>query len=153
MNPALRLGIILLLTAAPCVLAASSADTRGIEAEISRLDASRVDALLKGDLKALEQLYSDDLIYIHAAGRIDSKKQYLAMLAAGNLTYASLRYDPPARVVVAGRDTAVVTGRATIEAKSKSGQITKRVLTTTTVYVRSPAGWQVVSYQGTPVQP
>jgi uncharacterized protein (TIGR02246 family) len=153
MHPILRLCLILAFTAAHHALAAPAADTRAIEAEISQLDATRVAALLKGDLPALERLYSDDLVYIHAAGRVDSKKQYLAMLAAGNLTYASLRYDPPARVVVAGRDTAVVTGRATIEARSKSGQITKRVLTTTTVYVRTPGGWQVVSYQGTPIQP
>jgi ketosteroid isomerase-like protein len=84
---------------------------------------------------------------------VDSKQQYLASLAARNLTYVSLRYEPPAVVRVMGRDTAVVAGRATIEAKNKAGQVTKRVLTTTTVYVRSADGWQVVSYQGTPVQP
>ena len=153
MNAVLRLFSILVFTAAHHAAAAPSADTRGIEAEISRLDATRVEALLKGDVKALERLYSDDLVYIHSAGRVDSKQQYLAMLSAGNLTYVALRYDPPARVLVAGRDTAVVTGRATIEARNNAGQITKRVLTTTTVYVRSSGGWQVVSYQGTPVQP
>jgi hypothetical protein len=41
----------------------------------------------------------------------------------------------------------------TAETKNKAGQATKRVLTTTTVYVRSAAGWRVVSYQATPVQP
>ena len=52
-----------------------------------------------------------------------------------------------------GPDTATVTGRASIEVKNKAGQVTKRVLTTTTVYVRQAAGWRVVSYQGTPVSP
>lgn len=153
MKPLLRFVFILAFIAARHAAAAPSDDARGLETEIARLDAGRVEALLKGDLKALEQLFSDNLVYIHAAGKIDSKKGYLAMLASGSLTYASLRYDPPARVVVTGRDTAVVTGRATIEAKNKAGQITKRVLTTTTVYARTSAGWQVVSYQGTPVQP
>ena len=152
MNALHRLGFILVVTAT-IHAATPSADTRSIEAEVSRLDASRVDALLKGDLKTLEQLYSDDLTYVHSGGRIDSKPQYLAMLAAGNLIYVSQRYEPPAQVRVVGRDTAIVTGQVTIETKNKAGQVTKRVLTTTTVYVKSPAGWKVVSYQGTPVQP
>ncbi len=139
-------------TAAVHAASPSTSDKRNIEAEVTRVDASRVDALLKGDLKALEELFSDDMVYIHAAGRIDSKQPYLAMLAAGNLTYVSLRYDPPARVVAVGPDTALVTGRATIDAKNKAGQVTTRILTTTTVYVRKPTGWKVVSYQGTPTQ-
>jgi len=139
-------------TAALYAASPSAAEKQKIEAEVTRVDASRVDALLKGDLKALEALFSDDMVYIHAAGRIDSKQPYLAMLAAGNLTYVSLRYDPPASVVAVGPDTALVTGRATIDAKNKAGQVTTRILTTTTVYVRKPAGWKVVSYQGTPAQ-
>jgi ketosteroid isomerase-like protein len=152
MNTLLRLGFLFVFTAALHAVAAPSSDTRSIEAEVARLDAARVEALLKSDWKALERLFSENLVYIHANGRVDSKQPYMASLVAGNLTYVSLSYDPPARVVVTGRDTAVVTGRATIEVKNKAGQLTKRVLTTTTVYVRSPAGWQVVSYQGTPVQ-
>lgn len=147
-----RLVFVSVFTACLC-FAAPAADTADIAAEIKRLDSQRVEALLKNDVKALEKLFSDELVYIHSAGRIDSKQPYLASLATGNLTYVSLTYDPPARVTVVGRDTAIVTGRAIIEVKSKSGQITKRVLTTTTVYARQRAGWQVVSYQGTPVQP
>ncbi len=147
-------GLVSLFAFTAAVHAASppASDKRNIEAEVTRVDASRVDALLKGDLKALKELFSDDMVYIHAAGRIDSKQPYLAMLAAGNLTYVSLRYDPSARVVAVGPDTALVTGRATIDAKNKAGQVTTRILTTTTVYVRKPTGWKVVSYQGTPAQ-
>ena len=139
--------------AACLILSARAAATQDIEAEIKRLDAVRIEALLKNDVKTLEKLFADELVYIHSAGRIDSKQPYLASLASGSLTYVSLSYDPPARVTVVGRDTALVTGRATIEVKNKAGQATKRVLTTTTVYARQGAGWQVVSYQGTPVQP
>ncbi len=149
----LRSLVFVFVLAASLCSPAISAEKEHIVAEITRLDARRVDALLKNDVKTLEQLFSDDLVYIHSAGRIDSKQPYLASLTTGNLTYVSLTYDPPARVSVVGRDTALVTGRATIEIKNKAGQLTKRVLTTTTVYVRRGAGWQIVSYQGTPVQP
>ena len=153
MKTTIRLVLLLAFTTAPGVAAARAADSRALEAEIRQLDAGRVEALLKNDLKALEQLFAEDMVYVHSAGKIDSKKPYLASLAAGNLTYLSIRYDPAPGVLVAGRETAVVTGRATIEFKTKAGQLNQRVLTTTTVYARGVAGWKVVSYQATPNQP
>jgi uncharacterized protein (TIGR02246 family) len=153
MNARLRLGFLLALAVVTHAAAAPVPDAKRIEAEVARVDAARIEALLKHDMKALEQLFSDNLFYVHSGGRVDSKQQYLASLAAGNLTYVSLHYDPPAVVRAMSRDTVVATGRANIEAKNKAGQVTKRVLTTTTVYVRSADTWQVVSYQGTPVQP
>ena len=152
MSRALRFTLLFVLATLNALAAApSTAEARAIETEVLKLDRQRVEALLKGDLKTLERLYSDQLVYIHSAGKIDSKPPYLASLASGNLTYVSLTYDPAPRVTVAGRDTALVTGKATIEVKNKAGQLTKRVLTTTTVYVRGSNGWQIVSYQGTPV--
>lgn len=129
------------------VLFASSAPDP--EGQVRRVDAARVQSLLQGDVAALERLFADELVYIHANGRVDTKAGYLAMLKGGTLTYVSLTYDPPVQIRVV-RDTAVVTGRASIEAKSKAGQLTKRILTTTTVYVRDGGEWRVVSYQGTP---
>jgi ketosteroid isomerase-like protein len=152
MNTLPRLLLILLFTTAYPAIAAS-ADQRGIEAEVSRLDTRRIDALVNADMKALDEIFSDDLVYVHSGGKIDSKKPYLALLSSGSLDYVSQRYDPPARVVVAGPETAFVTGRVAIELKSKTGQITKRVLTTTTVYARTAAGWKAILYQSTPVQP
>ena len=151
MNALLRLALVF-LCAAPVIAAPASADRKKIEQEALRVDDMRVNALLKGDLQALEKIYSDDLVYVHSAGRVDSKRQYLASLAAGNLTYVSLRYDPAPRVTVAGPDTAIVSGKANIEAKNKAGQVTKRILTTITVYVRAGSTWQAISYQGTPTQ-
>jgi ketosteroid isomerase-like protein len=153
MNTLLRLIYVSVFTATHFGFAASAVDRGSIEAEILRLDTRRIEALVKADMKALDEIYSDDLIYVHSAGKIDSKQPYLALLTSGSLNYVSQRYDPPARVVVAGPDTAFVTGRVTIELKSRTDQITKRVLTTTTVYARGAAGWKAILYQSTPVQP
>jgi ketosteroid isomerase-like protein len=154
MNVLLRLAIVVGFSAlglSAALAAAAPVDSAAIEKEILRLDAARIEALLKNDVPALERLYADHLSYIHSNGRIDTKKGYLASLSGGNLSYVALRYDPAPRVTVAGRDTAFVTGKAHIDVKYKTGQLTQRVLTTTTVYVRAASGWQVVSYQGTPV--
>jgi ketosteroid isomerase-like protein len=133
------------------IFVARAADTSDVEKEVLQLDATRIGALLKGDVKALDQLFSDGMVYIHSNGKIDTKQGYLTLLTSGSLTYVSLRYDPPQRAKAAGSDTVIVTGKAMIEAKNKAGQVTPRVLTTTTVYVRTATGWQVVSYQATPV--
>lgn len=147
MAPTLRALFIVIFTLGAGLL--SRATDNQIESEIQRLDAARVSALLQGDVPALERLFADPLVYIHANGRIDTKAGYLAILKSGDLAYVSLRYDPPVQLRIVG-DTAIATGRAHIEAKNKNGQVTKRVLTTTTVYARTTAGWKVVSYQGTP---
>ncbi len=148
------LGLALLFTLmVPAFAAAPLSEARSIETEILRLDTARIDAILKSDLKALERLFSDDMVYIHSNGRIDTKKGYLTTLASGNLNYVTLRYDGASRVALAGPDTAIVTGKANIETKNRAGQATQRVLTTTTVYVRAGPDWRVASYQGTPIQP
>lgn len=152
MNALLRL-VFVFAFALSGYAAAPSDETRSIQAEILRLESVRMDALLKGDWPALDRLYAEEMIYVHSGGRIDTKKGYMGMLAGGNLTYASLRYDAPQRIVVVGRDTAIASGTASIETRNKTGQLTKRVLATTTVYARSGATWHIVSYQGTPVQP
>ena len=149
----LRTLILFIFGIAAVFAAASSEDTRAVQAEILRLENERIAALLKGDVNTLARLYADELVYVHAAGRIDTKQGYLAGLTGGGLTYVTLNYDPAPRVLVFGRDTAIASGRANIETKNKAGQVTKRVLTTTTVYARVGASWQIVSYQGTPVQP
>lgn len=151
MNHFRRLFLMLVWSGATLAVAVA-ADSSATEAEILKLDASRVEALLKGDVAALERLFADGMIYIHANGRIDTKQGYFTMLKGGNLNYVGLRYDPAPRVVVTG-DTALVTGKATIDVKNKVGAVTQRVLTTTTVYARVGSNWQAVSYQGTPVQP
>jgi ketosteroid isomerase-like protein len=147
-----RLVFGLIITAA-LHAATAPAEFRAIEAEISALDARRIEALINADTKALEMIFSDELVYVHSGGKIDAKQPYLALLTSGNLDYVSQQYDPPARVVVANANSAFVTGRVTVELKSKTGQITKRVLATTTVYARAASGWKAVLYQATPVQP
>lgn len=151
MNSFLRLAFVLVIIPAGLAAAAPAFDADRVRAEIVRLDAGRFEALVKGDVPALEKLYADDLVYIHANGRIDSKKPFLATLTGGT-TYVSLQYDAPPKIIVAGPDVGIVTGKANIAVKNKAGQVTKRALTTTTVYVRTAAGWRVVSYQGTPAQ-
>lgn len=146
MTSLLRFVALSLLIQSTALFAA--ADKSG-EADVRRIDGARVKAVLAADVDSLERLFADNMVYVHSNGRIDTKSGYLATLRSGALVYVSLQYDPAPQILVEG-STAVATGRATIEVKSKTGQVTKRVLTTTTVYARSGNTWKVVSYQATP---
>jgi ketosteroid isomerase-like protein len=50
--------------------------------QISALEARRYQAMTDGDLGALEELFSPDLVYTHSDASSDSKKSYLAKLAS-----------------------------------------------------------------------
>jgi len=121
-------------------------DTR--EAEVRAAEEARRIAMLQGDVGTLDRLLSDGLIYIHASGARDSKASWLARLAAGTLRYETLEFANPGVTVV--NDTALVCAHmnAAVLRAGQPGQIACQYLA---VWVRQPAGWQVVSVQGTPL--
>jgi hypothetical protein len=87
---------------------------------------------------------------VHASGRVDTKDQYLARLAAGELRYVKLDYDEAPQVRALGNDGAVVNARISLTSQGKSGPPNPRILTTMSVYSRRNGSWQLVAYQGTP---
>jgi ketosteroid isomerase-like protein len=80
-----------------------------MEAEIKALERERVQAMLAGDVAALDALISDGLVYLHSSGGRDSKASYLAQLRDGTIRYQRIA-EPDPEVRLAG-DTAVVFGR------------------------------------------
>lgn len=50
--------------------------------EIERLEDRRVQALSSGDIAALGELISEDLVHIHGTGRVEGKRAYLAGVAS-----------------------------------------------------------------------
>jgi hypothetical protein len=57
-------------------------------------DQQRVDALLANDTEALDALFTDDLIYLHSTGIIDSKQSYLDGLRQGKSKYVKVDNQP-----------------------------------------------------------
>ena len=133
------------------VITLDAAKARDDASVVLQLDATRLKALVNSDLAALGRLFADDLVYIHASGRVQTKDEYLALLASGDLQYLSLRYDRPPQVRTFGSATVLVTGRLQVEAKTKTGTPNRRVIVAIAVYVRREATWQLLSYQGTSV--
>ena len=83
--------------------------------EILALEDKRYAVMCGGDFAALEAMLHDELLYTHSSGLTDTKATWLASLRSGKTKYKSAACgDRKVRLV---GDTALVTGRAAIEAE------------------------------------
>src|SRR3954453_702410 len=76
----------------------------------------RYQAMLDGDLDALDQLCADALSSTHSNGARDSKAEYFSKLRGRYCAYH--RIDPPVERVERSGDAAVVVGRMTADLDS-----------------------------------
>ena len=54
-------------------------------------EQARTAALEHSDVTTLERIMADDVTYIHASGKVDTKKSYLEAIRSGQLRYISWR--------------------------------------------------------------
>jgi hypothetical protein len=115
-------------------------------------EEQRRQAMLGGDIAALEALLSEGLVYVHSTGGRDTKTTYLDKLASGSLKYLSLSFDD---LQVHGEGPVqVVTGRMSAEVSMQGQSKTIRSLFLTVWMPQLGAGGQPVmrmlAYQGAP---
>src|SRR5262249_40889130 len=107
--------------------------------EILALEDKRYAAMCSGDFAALEAMLHDELLYTHSSG--------LTSLRLGKTKYKSAACSDR-KVRLAG-DTALVTGRAAIEAEI-NGQPRSLRLVFLNAWTRTPKGWKFIAWQSTP---
>ncbi len=119
---------------------------------VLKAEERRRQALLAGDLNALDDLLSPALVYIHSSGGQDSKTSYLEHMRSGSLQYQSMSFQDlkahPASYCC------IVTGRmlADVTRQGKPLSIRSQFMT---VWAPAPGTadqpvWQLQAYQGTP---
>jgi ketosteroid isomerase-like protein len=113
---------------------------------VQAAELARFKAQTGGDLKALEALLGDDLVYTHSSAAVDSKATYVESMRSGALKYTSI--EPRDLQVRVFGTTAIITGAAHITAVSK-GQPVDNQLRYTDVWVLRDGRWQMVSWQST----
>jgi len=127
----------------------STAKAGDIE-DVRAADVRRISALINGDAKTLEAVLADDLSYGHSDGRVQTKRELLAALAAGTVTYRS--YDGPVPTARIHENTAWLSGVAELEAVA-SGVTVKLRLRYLAVYTKQGADWRLRAYQSTRAEP
>jgi ketosteroid isomerase-like protein len=132
----LFLSVVLLLLS----LSASAQESSG--QDILKIEEQWTQALLKADADYLERLYTDDIVYTHTNGMVNTKAEFLASLKAGKAKYLSLERSE-LKVRNYG-DTAIVTFRALIKVNAVT--LPSQIIH---VFVRQNGEWRMAAYQST----
>jgi ketosteroid isomerase-like protein len=56
-----------------------------LNAEVLKFDSARREAMLAGDVDALDRLLADDAVWIHASSNIDTKASFIEGIRTGRL--------------------------------------------------------------------
>jgi ketosteroid isomerase-like protein len=124
---------------------ATSADAK----EVLAVEEARTAALDHSDVAALEQIMADDVTYIHASGKVDTKKTYLDAIRSGQLHYISWQAKN-LNVRVVG-NAAVIDGEYAVRVTDSRVQSAPFDLSIfiLTVYERRNGHWQQIAWQST----
>ena len=121
-----------------------------VEQELMQLEKDGAAAAVKGDTTFLDRHTAANYIGTDPGGEVEDRAKMMANAKAGNPKFETLDLDDMS-VRMAGKDTAVVTGRATIKGKLTSGMDISGQYRFTDVWVRRAGRWQLMAWQATKV--
>lgn len=145
--------VLALLALMSCGYAAAqtgSSDKKDV-AEILKLEELRNQAVLHGDVAALDQMTSDDYTFITLRGEMRTKQEILNGFKSESFHYDS-REISDLKVRVYGSNTAVVTGRS-MQKGTENGKDYSGDYLFTRVYVKQNGRWLTVALQATLIRP
>ena len=118
------------------------------EKDILALEEERFAAMIARDFPRLQLLVHDELMYTHSSGVVDGKATWLDAMKSGRVKYKKAQCTE--RKVRMYGDTALITGRAQIEAEI-GGQPKTLKLLFLNAWTKTPQGWKFVAWQSTPM--
>ena len=136
----MRLFLVLLLTALTCL----AQD----KASILALDKQWSDAIVKGDTATLDKLLSDDLVYAHATGIVDTKASYLAKIKERRQVYKSFEQHKP--TVNIYKDSAVTFSYVRVTGTNQAGIFDDKVMLIH-FWVKQNNSWRLAAHQTTKI--
>jgi ketosteroid isomerase-like protein len=110
------------------------------------LDKQRMTAMAEKDLRTLNDIIADDLIYTHSSARLDTKQSLIGNMEAGSTVYTSV-VPSDVKAIDLG-DTVVLTGSCKISVTS-GGKPNSFGVRFTDVYANKGGKWQMVAWQST----
>src|SRR5215469_5101032 len=130
-------------------LLAAQPETNLAAHDVMAAEKARIGALERSDIATLSQIMADDVTYVHASGKVDSKSSYLEAIRSGKLHYISwTAKNLRVRMIGTG---AAIDGEYAVRVKDSRVQpepfdITIFILT---VYERRNGRWQQIAWQST----
>lgn len=119
-----------------------------MEVELARIEQQLARAWVMGDRAVLDRIIADDWMTTDLTGRLQTKREIMAMMFAATATPIAAMTIDDVDVRLLGNDVAVVTGRTVARGSGSSVEI---VLRFTDVFVMREGRWQVVASHGTQI--
>ena len=118
------------------------------KAAILALDKQWSDAIVKSDTATLEKLLTDDLVYAHATGIIDTKKSYIAKIKERRQVYKSFEQHNP--VVNVYKDSAVTFSHVRVTGTNQAGAFDDKIMLIH-FWVKQNNAWRLAGHQTTKI--
>lgn len=142
--------VIAVLAAGESLRAMPRAEKHEGRHQIERLEEAWRNAILRGNISAMDGLLADDYMAITPTGILQSKEQALATLRSGAMKFTSLEVSD--RKIRLYGTTALVTSRAEVKGTGPEGDMSG-AYRYTRVYVRDPRGvWKIVSFEASRIR-
>ena len=142
--------VLLMVAATGCLHAMPRAERHETRHEIEQLEDSWREAVLKGNIAAMDSLLADDYMAITPTGILQSKEQALANLRAGTVHFKTIELSD--RKIRLYGTTALVTSRAEVTARGPDGDMSGSYRYTR-VYVKDARGtWRIVSFEASKIK-
>ena len=136
----MRLFLVLVLTALACLAQDKAA--------ILALDKQWSDSIVKGDTATLEKLLSDDLVYAHSTGIVDTKTSYIAKIKERRQVYKSFEQHKP--TVNIYKDSAVTFSYVRVTGTNQAGLFDDKVMLIH-FWVKQNNSWRLAAHQTTKI--
>lgn len=118
-----------------------------VQSDIRVLERERYEAMMRGDVEALDRLLSERVCYVHSHGGRDTKASYLRALTEGSIRYLTLDFTADEHLVTV--DSVVLTGTmaATVQRENTVREVRS---TTSSMWAKEADGqWRLQLFQAT----
>ena len=150
-NPGMKSSLFVcaaLVVSAP-VFAQQKSPTRAEAIEATNAaDTKRIEAMVKGDLAALETIFTKDLTYTHSSGKMDTKETLLEAMKTGTTKYLAVTLSEKKHQTYA--NTVVITGVAEVKVKAGENDVAFKARFTE-VWTRQKGEWKFAAWQTTKI--
>lgn len=129
--------------------AGNDANQEQIKKEILQIEEERSQALLKGDVDKLKQIYGDHLAYLTDRGQVLTLAQHLANVQGRKQVFNSLIHKD-VKVHIQG-NTVAVTGLSLSDVRYTDQKAEPQPRRYTNVWIKQDGQWRCIVHYDTPV--
>lgn len=148
MKKLIPIAAILMISAINFVSGQGEKEKQAIEQEVKKLDLAHADAVLRGDLEAMDKYWTEDFIVNNPFNEIDQADR----IRKGTVTYSSFLRESEA-IKVHG-NTVIIMGKETVVPKGNSPEAGKTIHRRyTNIWMNRDGQWRLIARHASVICP